>query len=94
MPGLTIVSFHLEQLLRAIELMPGVRHGWLVGDLTDTDISQILKLMEIANTKHSAEAMCRTHAQVAINHSREVNLGRSFINELDDLIQFLMKLFG
>ena len=37
-PGLTIISFHLEQILRSIELMPVVRHGWLVGELTDTDI--------------------------------------------------------
>jgi len=43
-PGLTIVSFHLEQLLRSIELMPVVRHGWLVGELTDTDIDIASKL--------------------------------------------------
>ena len=76
-----IQSFDKQTFLRIYEKQE---------DLTDSDISQILKLMDIANTKHSAEAMCRTHAQVAINHSREVNLGRSFINELDDLIQFLM----
>ena len=43
-PGLTIVSFHLEQLLRSVELMPVVRHGWLVGELTDTDIDIASKL--------------------------------------------------
>ena len=43
-PGLTMVSFHLEQLLRSIELMPVVRHGWLVGELTDTDIDIASKL--------------------------------------------------
>ena len=43
-PGLTIISFHLEQILRSIELMPVVRHGWLVGELTDTDIDIANKL--------------------------------------------------
>ena len=43
-PGLTIISFHLEQILRSIELMPVVRHGWLVGELTDTDIDIASKL--------------------------------------------------
>ena len=43
-PGLTIISFHLEQILRSVELMPVVRHGWLVGELTDTDIDIASKL--------------------------------------------------
>tara|TARA_Y100000814_G_scaffold124757_1_gene89843 strand:- start:85 stop:1380 length:1296 start_codon:yes stop_codon:yes gene_type:complete len=43
-PGLTIISFHLEQVLRSIELLPVVRHGWLVGELTDTDIDIASKL--------------------------------------------------
>tara|TARA_Y100001936_G_scaffold5697_1_gene5082 strand:+ start:51 stop:1292 length:1242 start_codon:yes stop_codon:yes gene_type:complete len=43
-PGLTIISFHLEQVLRSLELLPVVRHGWLVGELTDTDIDIASKL--------------------------------------------------
>ena len=43
-PGLTIISFHLEQVLRSIELLPVVRHGWLVTELTDTDIDIANKL--------------------------------------------------
>ena len=43
-PGLTIISFHLEQVLRSIELLPVVRHGWLVTELTDTDIDIASKL--------------------------------------------------
>jgi hypothetical protein len=29
-PGLTLTSFHLDQLRLSLELLPGVRHGWLV----------------------------------------------------------------
>ncbi|GBG00212.1 glycerophosphodiester phosphodiesterase [Raphidocelis subcapitata] len=29
-PGLTLTSFHLEQLRRSKELLPGVRHAWLL----------------------------------------------------------------
>lgn len=29
-PGLTITSFHLQQLHASMQLLPGVRHGWLV----------------------------------------------------------------
>ena len=43
-PGLTIISFHLAQVLRSIELLPVVRHGWLVTELTDTDIDIASKL--------------------------------------------------
>mmetsp|Transcript_212 Transcript_212/g.625 ORF Transcript_212/g.625 Transcript_212/m.625 type:complete len:248 (-) Transcript_212:58-801(-) len=33
-PGLTITSFHLPQLLRSLKELPGVRHGWLVQEIT------------------------------------------------------------
>ncbi|KAK9818370.1 hypothetical protein WJX72_011521 [[Myrmecia] bisecta] len=38
-PGLTITSFHLHQLQRSLRVLPGVRHGWLVQEITD-DILQ------------------------------------------------------
>jgi glycerophosphoryl diester phosphodiesterase len=34
-PGLTITSFSLDQLVRSVELLPEVRHGWLVGQIDD-----------------------------------------------------------
>ncbi|GLC41432.1 hypothetical protein PLESTF_000290600 [Pleodorina starrii] len=41
-PGLTITSFHLEQLHRSLTLLPGVTHGWLVHELTDDIIREAL----------------------------------------------------
>ncbi|KAK9833564.1 hypothetical protein WJX81_006451 [Elliptochloris bilobata] len=34
-PGLTITSFHLDQLQRSLKLLPHVRHAWLVQELDD-----------------------------------------------------------
>ena len=36
-PGLTVISFHLEQLGRSQVFMPEVRHGWLVWALDSVD---------------------------------------------------------
>jgi hypothetical protein len=33
-PGLTITSFHLQQLKSSKALLPGVRHAWLVQEVT------------------------------------------------------------
>lgn len=37
-PGLTVTSFHVEQLYRSRRLLPTVAHGWLLGRITDADI--------------------------------------------------------
>jgi glycerophosphoryl diester phosphodiesterase len=37
-PGLTITSFAIEQLYRSRQLMPDVRHGWLLSAITPTDL--------------------------------------------------------
>lgn len=34
-PGLTVTSFHSQQLARSLQELPRVRHGWLVQELTD-----------------------------------------------------------
>lgn len=34
-PGLTITSFHKAQLAASLALLPGVRHAWLVHELSD-----------------------------------------------------------
>ena len=33
-PGLTITSFHLAQLQRSVEILPHVRHSWLLQEIT------------------------------------------------------------
>ena len=37
-PGLTITSFAIEQLFRSRQVMPNVRHGWLLTSITATDL--------------------------------------------------------
>ncbi|NQW16628.1 MAG: hypothetical protein HQ478_04000 [Chloroflexi bacterium] len=37
-PGLTITSFAIEQLFRSRQVMPEVRHGWLLNAITPTDL--------------------------------------------------------
>jgi glycerophosphoryl diester phosphodiesterase len=39
-PGLTITSFSQDQLLRSRDLLPELRHGWLVGQIDDDAIAQ------------------------------------------------------
>eukprot|EP00195_Chlamydomonas_chlamydogama_P017742 CAMPEP_0202891896 /NCGR_PEP_ID=MMETSP1392-20130828/1821_1 /ASSEMBLY_ACC=CAM_ASM_000868 /TAXON_ID=225041 /ORGANISM="Chlamydomonas chlamydogama, Strain SAG 11-48b" /LENGTH=200 /DNA_ID=CAMNT_0049575763 /DNA_START=235 /DNA_END=837 /DNA_ORIENTATION=+ len=34
-PGLTLTSFHLTQLISSTKLLPGVPHGWLVQEMSD-----------------------------------------------------------
>ncbi|KAG1677821.1 hypothetical protein FOA52_008585 [Chlamydomonas sp. UWO 241] len=42
-PGLTVTSFHLEQLARSIAALPGhIRHGWLVQEMTGEVVEQAL----------------------------------------------------
>lgn len=49
MPGVTITSFHIEQLHRSRRLLPQFRHGWLLGHITeaDLDLSVTLGLQSI-----------------------------------------------
>ena len=48
-PGLTITSFHVEQLHRSYRLLPALPHGWLLTRITeaDLDLCAILGLAEI-----------------------------------------------
>lgn len=48
-PGLTITSFHAEQLYRSLRLLPQVPHGWLLQRITEADLalSQLLGLAVI-----------------------------------------------
>ncbi|GFR49853.1 hypothetical protein Agub_g11953 [Astrephomene gubernaculifera] len=39
-PGLTVTSFHLEQLTRSLQVLPGVVHGWLVHELSEERIQE------------------------------------------------------
>ncbi|GIL43774.1 hypothetical protein Vafri_1398 [Volvox africanus] len=41
-PGLTITSFHLDQLRQSLQLLPEITHGWLVHELTDERIQEAL----------------------------------------------------
>ena len=42
-PGLTIISFSLEQVMRSQMLLPKVRHGWLRYDFNRIDIDLVVK---------------------------------------------------
>jgi glycerophosphoryl diester phosphodiesterase len=48
-PGLTVTSFHVEQLHRSRALLPGVPHGWLLTRINrvDLDLAVLLGLAEI-----------------------------------------------
>ncbi|KAG2499703.1 hypothetical protein HYH03_002638 [Edaphochlamys debaryana] len=39
-PGLTVTSFHLEQLRASVQLLPGVAHGWLIHEMTSQRIEE------------------------------------------------------
>ncbi|GLI69906.1 hypothetical protein VaNZ11_014613 [Volvox africanus] len=43
-PGLTITSFHLNQLCQSLQLLPDITHGWLVHELTDERIQEALAM--------------------------------------------------
>lgn len=43
-PGLTIIGFSLEQVLRSKYLLPKVKHGWLRYDLHEIDINLVSNL--------------------------------------------------
>lgn len=47
-PGLTITSFHLDQLQKSIELLPGVQHGWLIQEITEP----VLQAAKAAGVNH------------------------------------------
>ncbi|PNW87201.1 hypothetical protein CHLRE_02g113050v5 [Chlamydomonas reinhardtii] len=40
--GLTITSFHLQQLMRSRKVLPGLVHGWLIHELTEERIQEAL----------------------------------------------------
>jgi hypothetical protein len=40
-PGLTITSFHLDQLRASRRVLPGVRHAWLVQEVTEPGLLQV-----------------------------------------------------
>ncbi|KAG2452846.1 hypothetical protein HYH02_002191 [Chlamydomonas schloesseri] len=40
--GLTITSFHLHQLQRSRQMLPGLVHGWLIHELTEDRIQEAL----------------------------------------------------
>ena len=42
-PGLTIISFSLEQVMRSQMLLPEVRHGWLRYEFNEIDIDLVVK---------------------------------------------------
>ncbi len=43
-PGVTISSFHYEQLERSVQVMPSIAHGWLVQKVDDEILSKAAKL--------------------------------------------------
>ncbi|MBO03843.1 MAG: hypothetical protein CL731_02360 [Chloroflexi bacterium] len=43
-PGLTMTSFHFEQLERSIALMPNIAHGWLVQNLDKATLTAAFEL--------------------------------------------------
>ena len=43
-PGLTMTSFHYEQLERSIALMPNIAHGWLVQNLDKQTLAAAVEL--------------------------------------------------
>lgn len=43
-PGVTISSFHYEQLERSVQVMPSIAHGWLIQEINDETISKAEQL--------------------------------------------------
>ena len=43
-PGLTISSFHIEQLERSIAIMPEIAHGWLLQKIDKTSLKRAIDL--------------------------------------------------
>jgi glycerophosphoryl diester phosphodiesterase len=81
-PGLTISSFHLEQLGRSLAVLPGVRHCWLVRRIEEADLSAGARL---GIGVFSADARQITEEQIALCRDRGVDVRAWGVRDLRDL---------
>ena len=83
-PGLTMTSFHVEQLYRSRRLLPDVQHGWLLTRITeaDLDLTCELGLAEICPRADTLSADA-----VAAATARGVRVRAWGVRNEDDLLQ-------
>jgi glycerophosphoryl diester phosphodiesterase len=83
-PGLTVTSFHVEQLYRSRQLISSVQHGWLLTRITeaDLDLASQLGLAEIC-----PRADTLTSEAVASATRRGVRVRAWGVRNEDDLLQ-------
>ena len=81
-PGLTITSFHLEQLGRSLAAMPVVRHCWLVRRLDSVDVALGVKLGVSGFSVNSSEI---TAEQIALGRDSGMDVRAWGLRGLDDL---------
>jgi len=81
-PGLTITSFHLEQLGRSLAALPDVRHCWLVRCLDSTDVALAAKLGVSGFSVNAGEI---TQEQIGIGRDGGMSVRAWGVQSLDDL---------
>eukprot|EP00892_Ulva_mutabilis_P001345 jgi/Ulvmu1/11210/UM072_0047.1 len=69
-PGLTITSSNLSHLQRSIKLLPGVRHAWLIQEVSDEVLAE-------AKNSGIAQICPRTHALTAGGAAKVLDSGFS-----------------
>ena len=63
-PGLTLTSFHVEQLYRSRRLLPDVPHGWLLTRITEADLD-LCRLLGLAEICPRADTLTREAVEAA-----------------------------
>lgn len=83
-PGLTMTSFHVEQIYRSRQLLPDIPHGWLLTRITEAylDLTTQLDLVEIC-----PRADTLTPEAVAEATRRGVRVRAWGVRNEDDLLQ-------
>jgi glycerophosphoryl diester phosphodiesterase len=63
-PGLTLTSFHVEQLHRSRRLLPEVPHGWLLTRITEADLD-LCRMLGLAEICPRADTLTREAVEAA-----------------------------
>ena len=81
-PGVTIISFHLEHLGRSQEFLPEVRHGWLVAQLDPVDV-RLARRLDVDGIFPHVQALTKDSVEWA--HSAGAFVGAWGLSSPDDL---------
>jgi glycerophosphoryl diester phosphodiesterase len=63
-PGITVTSFHFDQLYRSLEYLPELPHGWLLRRITERDL-ELAKLAGLTGIYPNAELATPESVEIA-----------------------------